>query len=305
MSRINPEVLRDERARRGWSLERLASRSGINAQSIHRIEKGGKKNNRRDVITRLAEALGIPEDKLTGSGTASPPPAVTEETEEINELFLESQLNLRVSNRTRNAFPFIAHRYGVSHAQIVEIAPFLFCWAAEQSLRRRRERLAEFDRKYAELWEFKPHHLDARAFALRSDVLNAEHESAEANDLFGQTLQSQDDCLPKKYSEGTDNPFAVFLRELAGELGELATFAEWEPNSSPEYTLCRPTVIDYVAGDVEATDKILEGFVSLHRLPKELREEGKGEARAKWVRDEAAARQKKRSELLTLPDLGI
>jgi transcriptional regulator with XRE-family HTH domain len=310
MTRIDPKVLRAERERKDWSLEDLARRSGVDAQSIHRIEKGGQRSNRRTVIENLTRALGVSEDFLTGAAAPSVP---EKEMDEIDELSSSSQLNLRVSNRTRNALSLTANRYGVTHAQIVEIAPLLFCWAAEQSLRQRRDRIAEIEQKNHELAQLGPSHLHAAAFAnQRSEgTLRAEAQSVENNDLFGKLIDGDgyESYLPDDYEEATKNPFTVFLCGLTGELGELATFVEWDPDSSPEYTVCRPTVVKYVAGDNEAADEILDGYLTFHKLlkqlPKELREEGKGAARAKWVRDEVAARRKEISQRLNLTGLGI
>jgi transcriptional regulator with XRE-family HTH domain len=306
MSRINPEILRTERERKGWSLGDLARRSGIDAQSIHRIEKGGQKHNRKKVIADLARALGVYEDSLTV--TASPP-LPEEGVDESEELLSESQMNVRVSNRARNAFALVADRYGVSHAQIGEIAPLLFCWAAEQSLKGRRDRLAEIDKMNAELWQLKARHLHARAFDnyVAEATLEAERQSIAKNDVFGINISGDefDSFLPENYSEATDNPFSDFLRGLTAELGDLATFAEWDPDDSPEYTVCGSRVVEYLAGDREAADEVLEGYVLLHKLPKELREEGKGEARAKWVRDDVASRRKKISARINLDDLVI
>lgn len=69
MSRINPEVLRSERDKKGWSLEKLERRSGIDRQSIHRIEKGGQQRNAHKVIEALARAFGITEGSDRSFGT--------------------------------------------------------------------------------------------------------------------------------------------------------------------------------------------------------------------------------------------
>lgn len=229
--------------------------------------------------------------------------------DEIDELLSSSQLNLRVSDRTRNAHSLTAYRYGVTHAQIVEIAPLLFCWAAEQSLKRRRERLASIDKANDELARLQPSHLHAANFvnARSEGPLNAERQSVEKNDVFGKLIDGDgyESYLPDEYDEAEQNPFAVFLNGLTKELDDLATFANWDPDYSPEYTVCRAKAVEYVAGDNEAADEILGGNVPLHKLPKELREKGKGEARATWVRNEAAARQKKISERFSPTDLGV
>ena len=247
MRRINSEILRSAREEKNWSLEDLAKRSRINAQTIHRIEKGDQKHNRQNVIDALARALGIPEDQLTGLVATSPP---EKESDEIDGLLSSSQVNLRVSNRARNALSLTASHYGVTHAQIVEIAPLLFCWAAEQSLRKRREHLAEVEAANQKLEQLCPPHLHAAAFAnsISENPLYAERRSIKNNDLFGTSIDGDgyESYLPDDYAEATDNPFAVFLRGLTEELGNLATFSEWDPNHSVEYTVCRSKAVEYL-----------------------------------------------------------
>lgn len=294
MPRINPNVLRQERERKQLSLDDLARRSGIDRQSIHRIEQGDKKRNRNDVVEKLARALGVSADALCNVKTLSMP---EKGTEEIDELLSSSQLNLRISDRSRNALALVASRYKITLAEIVEISPLLFCWVAEESLKQRRERLVEIERKNNELWLLQPSHLHAAGFANQrsENLLQAERQSIEQNDIFGKSVDGDDyeSFLPESYEEAIDNPFAVFLRNLTEKMESLATFEEWEPESSPKYLVCRSKVVEYVAGDEVAADEILDGSVLLHKLPKELREKGMGEARAKWVHDEAATRLKR------------
>ena len=306
MSRIIPEILKAEREKKGWSLDDLAKRSKIHRQSIHRIEMGRLKHNRETVIEKLARALGITEDTLTN---AEIPKHAESAANYVDELFSSSQINLRVSNRARNALSLAANRYRVTHAQIVEIAPLLFCWAAEQSLKQRREGLAAINRANHELEQLGQPHLHAATFAnQRSEgPLHAERQSIIENDLFGKLFDDEgyESHLPDDYDEAANNPFAVFLRGMTEELGDLATFTEWDPNSSPEYILCRSKAVEYVGGDNEAADEILDGSVPLHKLPKDLREKGKGEARAKWVRDEAVARREKLFGPINIDDLDV
>ena len=55
---------------------------------------------------------------------------------------------IRIATSPRNALTLVSRRYGIEPSQIVELAPFLFLWAAEASLRQRRERIAEVERAY-------------------------------------------------------------------------------------------------------------------------------------------------------------
>lgn len=296
MSRINPETLQQARSLKKWSLKDLSEKSGVNQQSIHRIEKGNKKHNRKIVIERLAKALKISEEVLTGNVPLRSNQSEKDETDELLTLLSQSQLNLRVSDRARNALSLAATHFGVNLSKIVEIAPFLFCWAAEQSLKLRRERLAEIDKANAELARLQTSHIHAANFmnARSEGPLDAERLSIEKNDLFGTSIDGDEyTFLPDEYNEAVDNPFAVFLRNLSKDCGDLAAFEEWDPESSPTYTVCLSTAVKLVGGDTLAADEIQTGDVPLHKLPKDLRGAGKGEARANWVYDELAAKQSK------------
>ena len=304
MSRINQEVLRIAREKKHLSLEDLERRSGVDRQTIHRIEKGGQRHNSRKVIDALARALGITEEDLTNISTNSP-----EETssDERDELFKESQLNLRVSNQSRNAIALTALRYKVTQSQIVELASLFFCWAAERSLELRRKRLTAIEQNSADLWQLKALHLHARAFNnyQAEHTLDAERQSIATNDIFGRKIDgdSYESYLPDDYSEATDNPFAVFIRELAGEFDGLATFEELSFELVPEYSVCKEQAVTLVGGNEEAANEILDGNVPLFKLPAHLREKGMEEARAKWVRDEANARRQKIATNIKLEDL--
>lgn len=286
MSRINPEVLRAERVRKGWSLEDLARRSGVDAQSVHRIEKGGQKHNRKDVITSLANALGVTEDVLTGTNTTVMP---EKKAEGPDEILSASTFNLRVSDGARNALAFTARRYGVSNAQIVEIAPLLFFWAAEMSLKKRLNRLNDLNLKNEEISKMGEvfHHLHFRAFTIMNaeNTLAAELESIEARDIFGAKIggDSYESYLPDNYEESEDNPMTMFLKELVSEFGESTEFEWWYPDSSPHYSICKAEVLKFVGGNEDAANYIHSGKAPLHKLPKELREKGKDLERAEWA----------------------
>jgi transcriptional regulator with XRE-family HTH domain len=282
MVQINGQLLRQKREAKNWSIDELARRSKIDRQTIHRIENG-KGGKRTKVIRSLADALKVEIDELTSVGV------VVDQTERLDELTSTSQLNLRVSDRSRNAILLAASQYGVSSAQIVEIAPYLFCWAAEQSLKRRREQVDSTEKAVAALEKCQPTHLHAAAFtnARSYEPLEEEKKSIEACDLFGKLVTE----VPEDYDEAAENPFAKFLGELiADNVQQHATFSGWHPDESPEFTVCKDRASVFLGGDELAIELVLDGSVPLHKLPKELREKSKAEERAKWVHQENDAR---------------
>lgn len=298
MRRINPTALRIARDKKGLSLEKLADRSRIDKQSIFRIESGKLKRNGKTVVENLSKALGITEDELCASSNSGAPEV---KEEELDELLSSSQLNLLVSDRARNALSLSAARYKVSLSQIVEIAPLLFCWAAEKSLEQRQKVIDAIKQKNIDLASIEQSHLHPTSFMFhnRSEaIFDAEQKSVNLNDIFGKLIDGDgyESYLPDDYDGARNNPFATYLRKLAENLNDATVlegceiFEEWDPDGSPNYNVCQSTALSYVANDEIAAVYILEGYVPLHKIPKELREKNKGEERAKWIRDKAAAR---------------
>jgi transcriptional regulator with XRE-family HTH domain len=66
------ERLRAERARKGWSLDDLAARSGVNRITIHRAEHAAERIS-APVVMALAHALGVTMDYLCGMDAYKPP----------------------------------------------------------------------------------------------------------------------------------------------------------------------------------------------------------------------------------------
>ena len=142
MDRIKPDILRRLQKFRNLTQAQLAEKAKINPQTIWPIEHGSHKSTRPRTIEQIAKALGVEQAVLTGE---APMPEVQGEK---NQERVKSQLNVRVNTAARNALILVARRYGVARSDIVELAPFLFCWAAEESLRQRSERISEFDHAF-------------------------------------------------------------------------------------------------------------------------------------------------------------
>jgi len=52
-------VVRKLRAVVGWKLKDLSAASGVDVQTIHRLEAGKTKEAERDTLTKLATAFGL------------------------------------------------------------------------------------------------------------------------------------------------------------------------------------------------------------------------------------------------------
>jgi hypothetical protein len=195
---------------------------------------------------------------------------------------------IELSRQAENALQLVSERYFVKTWQILELAPLLFCWAAEMSLRQRRERLGELERacERARSLESEMWHLPVPNFTYSEEKIAAEADSIASNDIFGMCIDDVVFMPPEDPSHG--NPFAVFLGKVVDDLGDVATFEEFSPIDYPIYHVCPQEASRFVGGDEALAREILSGRVILSEMPKELR--GlftKDDDRAAWVRAKA------------------
>jgi len=66
MAQTLGERLKAVRRRLGMSQEELATRSGVEQESLERVECGKRHYLRSDHLGRIAEALDVPADELLG-----------------------------------------------------------------------------------------------------------------------------------------------------------------------------------------------------------------------------------------------
>ncbi len=288
MPKVVPNVLKRLRITKGWSQEQLAEKTKseglpkLDKQTISRLERGDRASTRGRTVSQLARALGVDPAVLTGEASAP------EKPHERSLLDPRSQLNVRVGTGPRNALNLVSRRYRVEPSHIVELAPFLFSCAAEESLRQRRERIAEVDRacEAARNAESDIRHLPPPNFTYSEEKIAAEYESIDSKDLFG-AFKRTPFSDPPDFDADTENPFALFLRKLAAPLGDVATFEGWSGGWTPKYRVCPDEAAALVGGDRERADEILGGLVALNEMPKEIRQAGNSKERAEWVRERA------------------
>ena len=271
MPNIVPFTLRRLRNSKHLSLEQLSERARIDKGTIWRLEQGNDTNARESTIQKLARALNVEPAVLTGK-------AVVPEVDDDSKYFLMAKLNFRLSYSTHNALYLISERYGVTHQEVLELAPFLFCCAAEASLRQRRDRLQQAERacESARNLEREMQHLPDPDFTASEEKFAAESESINNQDLFG--LQIEDANIR---NDGTDNPFAIFLDGLAKNTGGNATFDSYGFRDFPEYRICPEQAAGIAHDDTELAEAILRGLVLLNDMPKEI---PRGKQRVEWLR---------------------
>jgi len=285
MNRINPAVLKRLLKDKGLSLADLAKRAKINKQTIWRLTADKVTKARDRTIEQIAHVLKIDSRVLTGELNA---PEASADSEPVTS---KNQLNVRVGTAQRNALNLAARRYKVAPSQIVELAPFLFVWAAEESLRRRQERLSKLDQVLDETktlgQQFRHLSPQLNIFSYADDAIAVEQSSINERDLFGSSIKLDLAGVGPDFDPDNENPFAMFLRELGSSFDPVATFEEWSESWSPRYRVCPEEAAELVGGDSDRADEILRGDVALNELPKEIRKHGMEKKRAEWVRTKA------------------
>lgn len=293
MKRIEPSVLKQLLG--GRSLQNLADQAKVNKQTVWRLLQGQAAATRDHTVEKIARALKVDPQVLTGE---APIPEVDEREAPTSW----SQLNVRVSDAARNALGLVAKRYDVKRSHIIELAPFLFCWAAEASLRQRRDRIAKIEEAWegARKLENEIQYLPVPNFIYSEQKIVAEQESIDRWDLFGAWLVDKADIdLDFTFDPDTENPFAMFLRNLVAGFGDVVTFEGWSRDWIPQYRVCPDEAAQLVGGDRDRAKEILDGLVALNDMPTEIRKPEMAKERAEWVRAKAEENRKKQiNELL-------
>jgi len=294
MTKINPFILQTLRRGKGWSQDRLAEMATVNKQTISRIERGEQDDTRENTIKKLARALGVEPVELTRE-------TLTLESSQSEPMKRRPQSSFGVSDAANNFLYLISERYFIKPWQVMELAPLLFCWVAEMSLRERRERLNKLQEacKIAGTLEKEMPHLPPPNFIYSEEKIAAESSSINSHDIFGVCFS--DDAFSDGHfscsDDYTDNPFAIFLAKLVDEIGDVASFEGFSSIDYPNFQVCRDEALEMVGGDETLADRILTGVVDLYEMPKDMQGIfGNTEHRASWVSDQAEAFRKRHVE---------
>ena len=291
--KIDPESLRSLRQKKKLSRSRLAERSGIAVRTIQRLENEPQrcKKSREDTLNRLARALDVETDVLTGeSPLPEPDTASGPDPEPV-------QICAKVPPKIRLAYDLIRRRYGVSATEIINIAPLFFVLLAEGSFAWRRKKIEEAYEGKGRLeviggfWSGSL----ASASAVMEEGFGVEEESIGKADLFGEHLFSDTNStfMLDLFDPSQDNPFASYLRGLKEELAvpgvvdiDNSDLSFGSPPKFPDYHICRDELEGIANGSAHAMGALETGHARLSEIPKEMIADDAGEERAKWLEGE-------------------
>ena len=275
--KIDPNHLRTLRQQKRLTRPQLADRSGITVRTIQRLEREPHRSQktREDTLNRLAKALSVEPDVLTG------------------DLPLPEFDKSPVSDpapKVRLAFDLIKRRYGVSRTEIINMAPLFFALLAEGSLAWRREKLEEGAGHLQQI-EFG-HGVFGSALTVADMAMSEEEGSINKNDLFGEHLLEQDVIGGWPFDPDEDNPFVYYLHKLVNDLDipgvvdvDSGDLCFGSPPKFPDYDICCEELDCIANGSPDARRALETGHARFAEIPEELMAEDAGEARAKWLKD--------------------
>lgn len=286
MTQIDGTRLQKQRKAKRLTQEALAEASGIDLQTISRIERGQIQTPRARTIEALAKALKVDPNQLASQSTD------VDNEPSFGWGVASSQFNRRVDHDKRNAFSLVAQRYGVSSQQILDMAPLIFAVLAEQSLNERRIALsraciaiADAETAFGCLT-----HLTPRFEHYASEALAEEDRAIERRDLFARTIPDDEICYG--FATETHAPFVRFLAKCVDQTPGVKEFGWYNEAESPHYLLEPGTALELAGGDEGIAEAIVAGQIGLHEMDRALLANERLAERLDWM----LAQQKAHSE---------
>ena len=290
--KIDSDRLRTIRKRKKLSRPDLERASGINMRTIQRLENepDKSKSTREETVMRLAKALDVETDVLTGELPLPAPDEVADAD--------PKQVGAKVPVRVRMSYDLIKRRYGVNTTDVITMAPLFFALLAEGSLAWRREKLREADEMTSHLWHLDGFWRGGMGTGMDDAIwhgIGREKDSICKADLFGERLREDpDSSLVDQwfFDSSEDNPFASYLRKLAADLdipdavvvdgGELDFRLEFR---FPYYGVCDDELDKIANGSPIGRAALEMGFVRTSEIPQDLMAKDKDVERQKWLEE--------------------
>ena len=275
---INSETFKKLRKSKGFSQQTLADESGVAKKTIARIESGKGGETRGSTVQELARALRVKPEVL----------AEEPDSGEVKEAELQKHglrpVKLVLDGETILAYGLVAEQYGVETRQIIKAAPMLFTLLAEMSLKERRRRAEEAEEAIDAFNRICPEHMGGRSWEG-----GYEKSSIAQRDLFARSIDWME--VNEFYYEEERNPFSDFLTQLAEELGPDNDAIDpeeihFDPDTFFNYVpLFESFRKNLTGGSARADYALSHGYVSIGKIPKELRGEDEDvtSERVKWL----------------------
>ena len=278
---VVPQRLRAIRTQRGLSRRELADRATVSEKQLQRLEfpEHAPRTIRPDTLARLAAALGVEPEQLTGE------PPTQHDAKQV-------RITASLLPGVRLAYDLVERRYGFTAGQLINAAPLFFTILAEGSLAWRRVGLVELRAFESRLREIGgPRRFRYGYYAREVSEGGALEEQAIQNGkLFDDPLDEDMDQYDLQ-DEINRNPFADYLATLADELGK-PEFVDLDPlghgrvgglSDVPGHRVCSEDLARVASLDSDAAYALHAADVRLSEIPDELAGEDKADARRKWI----------------------
>jgi transcriptional regulator with XRE-family HTH domain len=280
--KIDPSTLKSLRERQGWSQADLARKSSVSKRQIQRLEdpQTGSADTqvRRTTASRLARALGVSPERLSG---ARPSPALPTGRSKG----LEEALSQRLNSRTLLNFDLLTAKYGVTMEEVIWVAPALFSIFAERAARLHRERVVKLipeGHPDIELDEVSPQPGEVQS------TTNPETSVIRRTKIFWPDEDGMD-------WDGGDNAFIEALREALAETQIppeqfFDVIVENGPvDMYPGYRIPRTSILQdeldrVTCLDPDAHCALVWGGARLPEIPHELLQAHRAIERIQWLR---------------------
>ena len=288
---INPKTLKQCRERASLSQQGLADVSKVSKKTIARIESG-KSSANSNTVSRLAEALGVQPQDLSGQ---------TGPDERARRLSEFCTLKAPIHLNTGLALQMVEKHYGISRRNQIAMAPLFAALLAEGSLAWRRRLHKEAEEAAGKLEEADHgHSLLMIAAGKAMDALDCEQESIEQRDIFGERVfELAEERWADPYPA---DPFTRYLQRLAEESGselirilpearsrdDFDKHDDWMTSSqfahSSVYYSIDPAELDRLAGDGRwARMALRRGHAPVADIPEHLLDDDASEERTAWL----------------------
>ncbi len=268
---INPATVKSLRERKGWTQEQLVRRLGnrLTKRHLQRIEsQAGKLTEvavNANTLEELAHAFRVK------SGVLRTP--LDQERPRIDDKRVQKPIDLPVSAWVK--LELVQAAYALDVETIIELAPLMFVFHAESSLRERRERLAE-RRRFLALFDLAAKHDDALPDSferLMGRYLDEEEASIRRRDVVGRFLDPDgvSDGLPEmdpfteywqRLSKGFSDPDNLEVDPSPPSLGSDAT--RWKP---PGFSVCTDWLRELTGADPQLVEAIHSRRIVIDEIP--------------------------------------
>lgn len=294
--KIDPKNLRELRASKKWSRQKLTDKSKVSARQIARIESSSESVTVHSTTSKgLARAFNVSEEVLSGNEPVDIA-RLTSMQRQASKLGADAdalsgdkpssdkQLNLRIDSGVRLAYDLVEHCYPYSPGMkdIINLAPLFFVLLAEGSLDWRKKCLEEIRRASDHLYETakaENHLYFTKYLANVEDGYGAEEESIEKTDICGETIRNDDSVL--RFADTDEalyglNPFMAYLRKLSRDAGILDKVFPIENSDDPWgpesyiYLFLKNELEEITGGSDDAEWALRFGDVRLSEIPEEL-----------------------------------